>query len=144
MDSLAVLEDIEVAFENYDIQKMLVICPNNMVVDTIMTGLKKTDHSVSTFYSKMNPSVTRWNMNQFLTNHTRTLICSYDAVSKLNTPEYESIWKNINFIVCIYLPDEVSDYWIHREVQHEHMTHYVHIYEKEANPQYYIRDNRLI
>lgn len=130
--------DIERVFEQYSIYKMLIICSENRDIEQLANELKENNHSVSIVCHKMNNHVIRWNMNRFLTNYTRTLVVSSDKVGILNGIEYDSIWDDINFIVCIDLTEDENHYWIHRYVQHNKKNHYIHIYDKEAEPQYYI------
>ena len=129
--------DIERVFEQYSIYKMLIICSEKQDIEQLANELKDHHHSVSGVYHRMNNHVIRWNMNRFITNHTRTLVIGSDKVGVLNGIEYDSIWNDINFIVCIDLTEEEKHYWIHRYVQHD-KSHYIHIYDKDNDPQYYI------
>jgi hypothetical protein len=132
-----IAEDIERVFEHYNICKTLVICSDTSQIERLMLELKEHDHSVSTLYNRMNTHVIRWNMNRFLTNHTRVLLVDSDMVAVLNRVEYDSIWEDINFIVCIDLTEDESSYWLYRHIQHK-QNHYIHLYQKEKEPQYYI------
>lgn len=135
-----IVDKIEEFFQEYDIIKTIIICPDDATVSEMTRLLYSANHSITTLYeSNSELSKLTTSINSFLNHYTRVLICSLKTFEELYDYEiYDKLKEQINLLVAIHSPEEHVN--IIMNSFHIYQDKYYGIWYKdnESLPQFYI------
>lgn len=135
-----IVDRIELFFQEYDITKTIIICPNDTIVNEMTRLLYSANHSITTLYESDNDATkTTTSIDSFLNHYTRVLICSILTFEELHDSEtFEKIQEHPNLLVAIHTPAEHVN--VIMNTFHLHQEKYYGIWYKEGEtiPQFYV------